>query len=201
MSHIDYFFSPISPFTYTYLADSGLEEIVREHEATVTYKPIGIIMLFSRTGGTPPAQSHPLRQEYHLQELQRQSKKQRLPITLKLEYFPTNATPSSYAIIAAQADSSGDVGGLVQYILSACWAEEKDIAQDDVIKDCLRQAGFDPALADSGLLSGAETYLANLEKAVICGVFGAPFYIVDDGPEFWGQDRLNDLDAHLAGEF
>ena len=147
MSHIDYFFSPISPFTY--LADSGLEEIVREHEATVTYKSINVITLFSRTGGTPPAQRHPLRQEYQLQELQRQSKKQRLPITLKPKYFPTNATPSSYAIIAAQA----------------------------------------------------ETYLAKLEKAVISGVFGAPFYIVDDGPGFWGQDRLNDLDSHLEGEF
>ena len=199
MSYIDYFFLPISPFTY--LADSGLEEIVLEHEATVTYKPIDVITLFSRTGGTPSAQRHPSRQEYQLQELQRQSKKQRLPIMLKPQYFPTNATPGSYAIIAAQADSSGVVGRWVQYILSACRAKEKDIAQDDVIKDRLRRAGFDPALADSGLLYGAESYLANIEKAVTRGVFGSPFYIVDDGPGFWVQDRLNDLDAHLAGEF
>ena len=58
---------------------------------------------------------------------------------------------------------SGDVGALAQSLLRACWSEEKDIAQDDVIKECLNQAGFDPTLADSGLLSGAETYVANLE--------------------------------------
>jgi len=30
-------------------------------------------------------------------------------------------------------------------------------------------------------------------------VFGAPFYIVDSGQMFWGQDRLDGLAAHLAG--
>ncbi|KKK74785.1 hypothetical protein LCGC14_2880300, partial [marine sediment metagenome] len=30
--------------------------------------------------------------------------------------------------------------------------------------------------------------------------FGAPFYILDDGQKFWGQDRLEDLDLVLAGK-
>ena len=82
----------------------------------------------------------------------------------------------------------------------ACWAEEKNIADDDVIKACLEAAGFDPGLADSGLLSGAEAYEANLEDAVNAGVFGAPFFITDDGARFWGQDRIEMLDRHLAGD-
>jgi 2-hydroxychromene-2-carboxylate isomerase len=49
-------------------------------------------------------------------------------------------------------------------------------------------------------LSGAETYATNLEEAVAAGVFGAPFYVVDSGQSFWGQDRLEDLDLHLAGK-
>ena len=47
--------------------------------------------------------------------------------------------------------------------------------------------------------SGAETYARNLEEAVDAGVFGAPFWVVDDGQLFWGNDRLDDLDAHLGG--
>ena len=81
----------------------------------------------------------------------------------------------------------------------ACWSEQRDVSQDEVIRDCLSAAGFDPALADSGLLQGAEEYVANLEHAVEAGAFGAPFFIADDGQRFWGQDRLADLDAHLAG--
>jgi 2-hydroxychromene-2-carboxylate isomerase len=44
---------------------------------------------------------------------------------------------------------------------------------------------------------GAETYADNLERAVASGVFGSPFYLIGD-ERFWGQDRLDDLDAHLA---
>ena len=51
-----------------------------------------------------------------------------------------------------------------------------------------------------GLLAGAETYAKNLEDAVNNDVFGAPFYVVDGAEKFWGQDRLSDLDAFLAGD-
>ena len=120
-------------------------------------------------------------------------------MNLKPAHFPTNPAPSAYAVIAAQNAGGGDVGALCHNFLRACWAEEKDIAQDDVIRDCLSQAGFDPSLANSGLLSGAETYSSNLEEAVRSGVFGAPFYIVDGSERFWGQDRVADLDAFLSG--
>lgn len=196
MADIDYFFATLSP--YSYLAGLRLGEIAAKHGATIAYKPVDIIALFGRTGGVPPKDRHPSRIEYRAQELVRQAKKTGLPFNLKPAHWPTNAAPSSYAIIAAIQDGSGDVGKLCHSILRACWAEDKDIAQDDVIRDCLAGAGFDPALADSGLLVGAETYAANLEEAVDRGVFGAPFYITKDDQRFWGQDRLEDLDAHLA---
>lgn len=198
MTHIDYYFSTISPFTY--LAGMGLEEVAARHGVTVNYKPLDIMQLFARTGGTPVPQRHESRQAYRLQELQRQSAKAGLPMNMKPAHWPTNAAPSSYAIIAAQSAGGGDLGALVHSFLRACWAEDKDIAEDAVVRACLEQAGFDPALADSGLLSGAETYSANLEQAVAAGVFGAPFYITDGDQRFWGQDRLGDLDLHLAGK-
>jgi 2-hydroxychromene-2-carboxylate isomerase len=197
MAHIDYYFSTLSPFAY--LAGDGLERIAAAHGASVTYKPLDIMALFARTGGTAPAERHPSRNAYRAQEIPRLAKKRGLPLNLKPAHWPTNPAPSSYAIIAAQGAGGGDTGALVQSILRACWAEERDIAGDDVVRDCLEKAGFDPALADSGLLSGAETYAANLEEAVAAGVFGAPFYVVDTGQMFWGQDRLEDLDLHLAG--
>ena len=85
-------------------------------------------------------------------------------------------------------------------ITRAVWAEDKDIAEDSVVRACLEEAGFDPSLADSGLLAGAETYAANLEEAVESGVFGSPFYITDKDQRFWGQDSIDDLDATLAGD-
>ncbi len=194
MAHIDYFFATISPFTY--LTGTRLEEMAKAHGATITYKPLDIMGLFARTGGTPPKDRHVSRQEYRLQEMRRQSAKAGLKLNLKPAHWPTNPAPSSYAIIAAQAAGGGDMGKLVHSLTTACWAGEKDIAEDAVVKACLESAGFDPALADQGLLAGAETYAVNLEEAVNRGVFGAPFYIIGD-ERFWGQDRLDDVEAHL----
>jgi 2-hydroxychromene-2-carboxylate isomerase len=196
MAQIDYFFATLSP--YCYLAGMRLEEVAARHGATINYKPFDIIAAFGRTGGTPPKDRHISRIEYRAQELPRQAKKLGMPFNLKPAHWPTNGAPAAYAFIAAQNAGGGDLGKLAHAITRAVWSEEKDIAQDDVIRDCLTAAGFDASLADSGLLEGAETYARNLEEAVERGVFGAPFYFVDD-QRFWGQDRIEDLDLYLKG--
>lgn len=202
MPHIDYYLSTLSPFTY--LVGNRIEQIAERHGATIRYKPLDIVALFARTGGVPPKDRHESRKEYRLQELDRQARKLNMPINLNPRHWPTNPAPSSYAIIAAQAERDkghpGDLGALVHSILRACWAEERDIAEDAVIRDLLERAGFAPDLADRSMLMAAETYAANLEEAVSRGVFGAPFFITDSGQRFWGQDRLEDLDLHLAGK-
>jgi 2-hydroxychromene-2-carboxylate isomerase len=194
VAHIDVFFSTLSPFTY--LAGLRLPEIAARHGASVTYKPLDIMALFDRTGGVRPADRHPSRLAYRLQELRRQSAKVGMPLNLKPMFWPTNPAPSSYAIIAAQA-TGADVGPLAHAFGRAIWAEERNIAEDEVVRDVMAAAGFDPAIADRGMMGAADTYVRNLEEAVERGVFGAPFYVV--GEElFWGQDRLEDLDLYLA---
>ncbi len=197
MSHIDYYFTVLSP--YAYLAGDRLEQIAEKHGASIAYKPLDIMALFPRTGGAAPKDRHPARLSYRAQELPRQARKSGLPFNFKPAHWPTNAAPASYAIIAAAKAGGGNLGQLVHCILRASWAEEKDIAEDSVVQDCLREAGFDPNLTFSGMLAGAEIYAQNLEDAVAAGVFGSPFYIVDGAEKFWGQDRLDDLDAHLSG--
>ena len=195
---IDYYFSTLSPFCY--FAGNRLEEIAAKHGATITYKPYDILALYDRLGAPRPADRPQGRKDYRLQELQRNEKKTGMAFHVQPAHWPTNAAPSSYSIIAAQKAGGGDLGGLVQALLRACWAEEKDIAEDAVIGACLSAAGFDAGLSFTGMLSGAEEYAANLEDAYRRGVFGAPFYICEDDERFWGQDRLTDLDAHLAGD-
>lgn len=198
MPHIDYYFAPISPFTY--LAGTRLEAIAARHGATITYKPLDIMALFARTGGLPPKDRHPNRQVYRLQEIRRQAAKLGMPINLKPAFWPANGAPAAYAMIAAQRSGGGDLGALVHSFPRAVWAEDRNIAEAEVIRDCLTNAGFDPDLADRGMFTGAEIYEANLEEAVTRGAFGAPFYITDTDERFWGQDRLEDLDLHLAGK-
>ena len=90
------------------------------------------------------------------------------------------------------------MGALAHAFGRAVWAEERNIAEEDVVRDILTTQGFDPAIADRGMMAAADIYGRNLEEAVEKGVFGAPFYVAGD-EMFWGQDRLDDLDHHLAG--
>ncbi|MFO7921915.1 MAG: DsbA family protein, partial [Nioella sp.] len=113
---------------------------------------------------------------------------------------PRSPPPAFYAIITAQKAGGGDLGGLVHGILRAIWAEEKDIAESEVIRAALSDAGFAPDLADKGMLMAAEEYARNLEDAAAVGVFGSPFYVVDGAELFWGHDRLDDLDRYLSGD-
>ncbi len=197
MTTIDYYFATVSP--YTYLAGTRLEQIAAKHGVEITYKPLDIVAQFARTGGIHPKDRHDSRKEYRSQELRRQSARQGMTLNLLPAFWPTNMAPSSYAIIAA-AKVGGDMGKLVHEFGLSVWAREENIAENDVIRRCLTNAGFDPDLADADMLNGAMTYEQNLEDAVKAGAFGAPFYIVTDTDErFWGQDRLDDLDLYLEG--
>ena len=196
MTEIAYYLTPLSPWVY--LAGRRPVEIAARQGATLQLRPVDSAALFARTGGVALKDRHPSRQAYRLQELARWSARLQMPLTLKPRHFPTNGAPASYALIAAQAAGGGDLAALLTSLGRAIWAEDKDIADDEVIRTCLADAGFDPALADRGLLAGAETYGTNLETAMADGIFGFPSWKVAD-ELFWGQDRLDFLDAHLAG--
>ena len=197
MTQIDYYLAPQSP--YVYLAGTRPAEIAARHGAHLVYKPLDAAQLFPRTGGKIRAERHPSRNEYSQQDRARQARK----LGLKLDQTPlfgaANPAPAAYAIIAVQAAGGGDPAALVAGFGRALWAEGRDISDDEVIRATLQAAGFDPAVADRGLLMAAETYAANLEDAVARGVFGVPFFVVGD-QKFWGQDRLDDLDLYLAGK-
>lgn len=197
MAHIDYYFSLQSSFTY--LAGDRFDQVAKKHGVDVTYKPFDILTLYDRIGSRRPADRSDPVKTYRLQELKRQSKALGMPMNFQPAYWPVNTAPASYAVIAAQEAGGGDLDGLVRRFLTAVWAEDRNIADDAVITECLSASGYDPMLSMTGMLKGAETYAANLEQAISAGVFGSPFYIITDTDErFWGQDRIAMLDDYLG---
>lgn len=195
MSHIDYYMNPMSPFVH--MVGARAATIAQAAGASLRYRPLDPGALFKRTGGQLLADRHDSRKAYRLQELDRWARRLNLPMKLRPAFFPTNPAPASYAIIAAQEAGGGDVTALVTGLTAAIWEQDRDIADDDVIRDCLVHAGFDPNLAFRGMLQGAEIYGRNLEDAVADGVFGVPFFKVGEAG-FWGQDRLDFLADHLG---
>lgn len=197
MAQVDYFLALQSPFVY--LAGTRPAEIAARHGATLVYKPLDALQLFPRTGGRVRADRHPSRNDYSAMDRARLARKLGLKLDAQPMFAAANPAPAAYAVIAAQAAGGGDLAGLVAALSRAMWAEGRDISDDEVIRAALGAHGFDPKVADKGMLMAAETYAANLEEAVNRGVFGVPFFVVGEH-KFWGQDRLDDLDLHLAGK-
>ena len=123
MTKITYFFATISP--YTYLAGLRLEKIAAKHRASIEYRPMDLMSVFSRTGGVPPKDRHISRIELRAQELERQAKKLKMKYNLKPSYFPVNMAPSSYAFISALRHGDGDLGALAFGFTKAVWAKTK----------------------------------------------------------------------------
>ena len=196
---VDYYFSPISPWTY--LGHTRFADMAQRHGAGIKVKPVDFGKVFPVSGGVPVAKRAPQRQAYRMVELRRFRDHLKIPLNLQPKFFPALADLAAQFIVAA-----GRTGGsvpamrLAGAILRACWAEERNIADAETLGAICGELGMDSAKLAAAAQSeavGAE-YEGNTQEAIAHNVFGAPSYVID-GEIFWGQDRLEFVERALAG--
>jgi 2-hydroxychromene-2-carboxylate isomerase len=193
---VDYFLSPVSPWTY--LGHDRLVSIARRHGATVRVKPMDLGRVFPVSGGVPLAKRAPQRQAYRLHELARWRDHLGVPLQVHPRHFPVPADEAAKAIVAADLVAGTDAAlGLAGALMRACWAEERDVSDPATIAEVVARCGLDAAALAARADEAARAYDAYTAEAVERQVFGAPFYFVGDEP-FWGQDRLEFVERALA---
>ena len=187
--NIDYFLAPQSPWTY--LGHARLVAMADAAGATIRVLPADLGRVFPVSGGLPLPRRAPQRQAYRLVELARFSSHLGIPLVLQPRFFPVAGDDAARLIIAAEmADGPAAALRLTGAILTAVWAQERNIADAVVLGELLHETGL-----DAGRMQAARTqevqarYDANTQEAIDGGIFGAPTYRVD-GELFWGQDRL-----------
>jgi len=199
MGHaVDYYLAPQSPWAY--LGHQRLVEIAARAGATVRVMPIDLGgKVFPISGGLPLGQRAPQRQAYRLVELQRFSEHLNAPLNLKPKFFPVGGDDAARLIIAADlTQGSAAAMQVAGAVLSACWAQERNIADDKVLAELLVEQGLPAALLEQSHSQAVqERYEAYTQAAIDAGVFGAPSYVVG-GEIFWGQDRLDFVERALS---
>lgn len=195
-NRIDYYLSPMSPWTY--FGHERLGAIAARYDAEIAVKPVDFGRIFAATGGLPVRQRPPARQAYRMLELARWREYLGLPLNLEPKFFPVNTERASLWIIAAGAQhGSAQAMALTGAFLAGCWSRELDLAQEQTLSGLSRECGLDPASLAAGEAKARADYDAYTDEALGRGVFGAPTYWV--GEEFfWGQDRLDFLERALA---
>ena len=195
---VDYYFAPQSPWAY--LGHQRLADIARRTGAGIRVMPMDLGgKVFPISGGLPLGQRAPQRQAYRLVELQRFSEQLGAPLHLKPRYFPVGGDDAARLIIAADLTAGAEAAmRMAGAVLSACWAQERNIADEKVLAELLTEQDLPAALLDKSHSQAVqERYDAYTQAAIDAGVFGAPSYVID-GEIFWGQDRLDFVERALT---
>lgn len=190
---IEYFHSLSSPWAY--LGGPRLHEIAARHRVPVDCRPITVL---TENGGIKLRTRPEPRQRYHAVELDRWRRHLGMPLNLAPRFYPTDPTRAGMMVVAARA-AGLDAAALSHRILTALWAEERDITDVATLRDCAGACGMDGALL-AGLAEAPATAQAwddNRAEAIARGMFGTPNYLWR-GVIHWGQDRLDFLDTLIA---
>lgn len=194
---VDYYLTLNSPWSY--LGHGRLADLAEAHGLAVRVHPVDFGTIFPATGGLPLGKRSPERQAYRLQELARWPKILGVPINVQPKFWPADETLGAGMVRAAEESGAGGLA-LAGALLSAVWAEDRNIADSETLLAVASDCGLDGGslMEEAGTQAMAERRAADSREAIERGVFGAPTYIVD-GQLFWGQDRLDMLKLLLEG--
>lgn len=195
---IDYYVSLNSPWVN--FGAARIEAMAARHAAELRIWPVDFATVFAASGGLPLPKRSPQRQAYRMQELARWRDHLHLPVDLQPRGFPADERLAAHCTIAVR-ETQGHAPAirLAHRVLCALWQEEALTGERDTVARLIAEVGLDApavlALAEDS--RWAERRMADTRAALERGVFGAPSYVVGDAI-FWGQDRLEFLDRHLA---
>jgi len=192
---IDYYFATPSPWAY--FATPRIKKIQEKYNLKINWKPCNLAKIFS-INGTLNVKDRPLPVQINrLNELKRWSDFLNMPNSIKPKYFPVDPTISHKIIIIAQ-NKNMDPFDITFTFMKSVWADEKDITDDETIKNICKQNNIssDSILDEANSSEINNQYLKNTEEALKNNVWGSPTFIYNN-ELFWGQDRIEFLERAI----
>ncbi|MDQ7968047.1 MAG: 2-hydroxychromene-2-carboxylate isomerase [Oxalicibacterium faecigallinarum] len=191
----EYYFAPQSPWSY--FGHARLIELAKRYEVQIDMKPIDLSQLYNAAGGLPLAKRPPQRQAYRLVELRRWSEHLGVPLNPQPKFPPLSGDAAAKLIIAAKLTHGTDAAlALTGQIMQAFWTADRNIMDSATLIALANEVGYDGAALSKASETAAvqKTYEQFTSEAIAANVFGVPWYVVDGEP-FWGQDRLEFVEA------
>ncbi|MEQ8747564.1 2-hydroxychromene-2-carboxylate isomerase [Pyruvatibacter sp.] len=195
---LEFFFDISSPWTY--LAFSRVEDVAARAGADIDWRPVlvgGIFNTVNESVYEQRANPHPVKARYYLKDLQDWAKHCGITIG-QPKVFPVRAVTVMRGAIHAQ-----DQGKLVEYsraAFAAYWGDLKDISQPDVLREICDDVGLDWDSYQQAVGSDAvkARLRDNTEEVIARGGFGSPTMFVNKTDMYFGNDRLELVEAALV---
>ena len=168
---IDYYYAPVSG--YAYLGEPRLMQIAAKYEVEIRFKPVDILRVFAEAGTTPPPKQPRSRLDYRLLDLKRTANYLNLPINPRPRHWPVPVELAARSIYAA-IELGLEPHSLSFAILSAVYAQEKDVSDEDVIDNIFTELALNKS--DMWQLTRGNSTQNALEEAtqeaISLGIFG-----------------------------
>jgi 2-hydroxychromene-2-carboxylate isomerase len=187
---IDLYFDYGSPFAY-FLSERILV-VAPRWKLAIDWKPIDLQKLSNFEERMPYSDK---KRQYVVLDAVRSAEFHGIPTQMP-NPFPVRSELAMRAALAAQ--ESGLFAALHPLLFRAAWAEQQDIGDPNVLRDCIRRTGQEAGdLLDRAQSDAIGDRLRALTaEAEARGVFGVPTMFLGDEP-FWGNDRLEMLEWRL----
>jgi len=197
---LEFFYDCSSPWTY--LAFTRIEDVARRHNAELIWRPILVGGLFNTVNPSVyegRAKPVPVKAKYYVKDLRDWARFYGLKIG-NPTVFPVDSVKAMRGAFVAH--ERGAISRYSRLVFEKYWGDDKDISQDDVLREIVREAGLDEKEFFAKIAS--DEYKAmlrrNVEELIARGGFGSPTMFVD-GSMFFGNDRLPLVEHALeAGE-
>lgn len=185
---IEFYFEFGSP--YGYFAANQIDELGKEFDREVIWKPYMLGSAFAKTGSVP-LRDVPLKGDYCMYDWERISAYTGTPWAVP-DKFPTAvlAPPRAFYWLVDQGKT--DLAKTyAKAAYKAYFADKRPVWLAEEAAEVASECGIDKqefltAVQDAHVKS---RLIEEGQKAIDRGVFGSP-YIIVDGERFWGWDRL-----------
>ena len=184
--------------TYSWLSVMRVEPLAEAAGVQLEWKPFLLGPVFMALGwNDSPFNIYPPKGRYMWRDLERLAAKYGQPFR-RPSGFPRNSLLA--ARVALVGVEEGWVARFSRAVMTANFAEDRDIGQREVIADILAGMGLEPDAVIERAQSDANKLAlrCQTERAAELGLFGAPSFRVGD-ELFWGNDRLEDALAWATG--
>lgn len=184
---VEFFFSFRSP--YSYLAGPRAFALADRYDIDVVFR--GVIPMAMRGQSVPRA-----KRLHTMRDTKREA--DRLGMPFGRVHDPLGAGATRCLLISEHAKDAGKVREFVLAASRGIWAQAADVARDEPLRAICERAGLDwgacaAALEDPAISARVD---ANTARLADLGHWGVPVFVVGD-ELFWGQDRLEDVEALL----
>ncbi len=182
---------------YAYVASTRIEAVARRAGAELDVRPMLLGGVF-RARGTPQnlsATLNPAKAVHNMNDMRRQAQQAGVPLHMPPGH-PLRTVEALRCLLAVGPPFMP----LAHRFYRAYWALGQDIGQGEVVAAILTEAGLDARAVRERATSDAikDELRRRTDEAVERGVFGVPTCFVGD-ELFWGQDRLDMVEAALGG--